>query len=356
MKKLLDAYETLIMDVNAIEDIHSLDNKTQNKKYEELEKLFSSVISNKLSPDKIKNVFDTLAEKLDARFIKIMFKSYAKINKDCYIYARECILDLCEYYFEKLSVKDKFDRKNVVEYIRTKKLNYVKNNVDMFNDILQKENTLNLKPDDIIALIFLWTYCSIDIVNPADCINLKTYISRGIIEYKTIINGKSLNKALNTEIIKAVYCKDKISRFVSMCYLYYNMPARIKALNIKNDELTEQKNYLIAKNKEQSENIKADKLRLTELMNKCNDLEKENSELHQNNYEIENRLEYEVNKYEKQNETFKKAFIQKLNNDINLELDGIFTIMGNIQERDKVRLERRLMRIKRILMKAEEEK
>lgn len=88
---------------------------------------------------------------------------------------------------------------------------------------------------------------------------------------------------------------------------------------------------------------------ITTMREKIAQLEKENARYKQEINDAENMLAYERNKFERQLQEKEAGIAEQLSNAISLEIQALHEIIEYIEEDDRRRIQRRLLRIGDIL-------
>jgi len=168
-----------------------------------------------------------------------------------------------------------------------------------------------------------------------------TYFSEIIPEKQYQYIGQSLIKSLDSRSYKT-----ELQKHV---YLYVNDNQVVNKLNHEKDEL-------IGLTADLNDTIKELKLKIEQLNSNISTLEQKNLEIVKDNTELinaktraENRLEFEVNKYENHFETYKESVVKELKKDLDHEIMGIRNIIENSDQDLSARIERRLTRIEKLI-------
>jgi hypothetical protein len=215
--------------------------------------------------------------------------------------------------------------------------------------ILEKATSISCNScskEEVASLLYIFTIYSNLRNRNIDEISL--ILEREIAEYVSQHNKKTLNKLISLEVPKILTAKNSSSQLKKMTYLYYDS-------NTIMTKLIAEKTDVYKKNIDLRENlIQADQA-IIDFRNKSSQyerhllqLEKVIEDLKTENKIMQDRLEFDKNRYEQQYINMKNALSYSLKKSLDLEILGIEDSIHNLPEKEKSMIHRRLTNIYKI--------
>lgn len=349
LKKEKQTYEQIKRQINDV-DINK-NNLKQNLQV--INKLFyESINCTDIDEIKLNELFNICINKCEKReidfILDVFYKSFYLALK------KEQNLNLKILVLIYNNIKKKFDGiDNINEFSNgineLTNLENIENFIVVLKNIYNNQNIMNIDKNERIIYLFVYSMCYIVVKNSPNFNILYINICKAfaLAFAKEDKNDKYLLKM----IIASFFKKNIAKTFKSFIFLFDNYDMKLENKEI---ELVKLNNQVCMKIKEinylktEIQNLKNENLLLDKTIEKQNTL---NLQLQQDLVNAENRNTFDKNIYEHKCKTLKDGLVYKIQNDLSLEIQGLRDISENLNDKQQLKINRRIDNIYKIIQK-----
>lgn len=341
--------EILLEQLGAVEDVQAKDLKKIADVFGRIQEIKS------ISFDDIEKLFICAKEKAQGEFWKVILEIYSRFYNRNKVKVSSAVISLI-----KTEIKERLSKIIDVEVLEhaireidsDNELRLITEIVSLVKEKVKESNAENLIAPEVIS--YLYVYCLIEIKScyVSDYLEKATKVERCLF---SAFACEDKNDPLFVKSVRRAIVEDRYAeKFMEMTHLYGGVLEEITQLYAINQKRAE----IIGNNAEEINMLKnkIDLLQqnIEEKAQYIQECEEQISELKTDMHKADNRNEYNENLYKQQFLALKKSLIDKIKNDLKLEIDGIENIAENLSDVQRERIQRRLVRISKVLQKAGE--
>lgn len=334
-------------DNNQVKSKTNKPNNIANIHKENLNKLLAIV-------SKIKGAGVSEKNTRESKIIELYELVKTKLNNDLYLFNVHIVANFLQGYrsteADKLdkSIKSLFDvilgevdlKKILPNYALQSNLFY---DIERLKEIIKSTTSAKTSDAENTESIKTLSYIYIDTIlknrSQLDFYKQLFMVERVLAEHLADFKFKDRNKYLLKSLPEALSGNDPKSKIRSFIHLYFNtyindLEQEVDSLSNKLSSSRSSVEELSSKVKQLTEQEKESDNTITQLAKQIKERDETITNLQEELTTTSNRLEYEVNKYEIQLQNLKSGLIERLQNNIQMELEGLTDVANGLPQND----------------------